>query len=95
MIFFLQGGKTAGVSRRHHYFPSLPRSRFCQRPLCEETKKACVKDYGFPRERAPEILYWWCVTIHILVERLIGRAAKEIISANQKYLTQIWKVTRH
>ena len=57
MIFFLQRGKTAGVSRRHHYFPSLPRSRFCQRPLCEETKKACVKDYGFPRERAPEILY--------------------------------------
>ena len=29
------------------------------------------------------------------MELLIGRAAKEIISANQKYLTQIWKVTRH
>ena len=95
MIFFSSAWENSRCFTTHHYFPSLPRSRFCQRPLCEETKKACVKDYGFPRERAPEILYWWCVTVHILVERLIGRAAKEIISANQKYLTQIWKVTRH
>ena len=62
---------------------------------CVKKQNGCVIDYGFPCERAPEILYWWCVTIHILVELLIGRAAKEIISANQKYLTQTWKVTRH
>ena len=62
---------------------------------CVKKQNGCVRDYGFPCERAPEILYWWCVTIHILVELLIGRAAKEIISANQKYLTQTWKVTRH
>ena len=43
--------------------------------------------------RSPEIPCWWRVTTQILVVFLIGRAAREIWSANQKHYPDLDSVT--
>ena len=57
MIFFSSAWENSRCLTTPQLVPSLPRSRFCLRPFCEETKTAVWRDYGFPREPVPEILY--------------------------------------
>ena len=69
--------KTADISRRHHWFPSLPHTRTRSLPAWRTPKNVFVGGYKFPREMTSEERAQKFHTDDVSLVTLIGRAATE------------------